>query len=459
MRLSTLLIPALSLVASVALADSDRDRKEAPAPPKEGVVSHWVARHPQHIRREADEDAAPRGLTASNMPFEVLGPAQGRHCGAPGWAKTRGNGFVCLENSVPTDKAPQMLPVFMNFPHPDSKDNKSYIETGEYNLKPDKPFPNSPFIYARRYKEKKGRAYKSVEAYERGDSSIYRIGGTKSFVGIQDTSKGKVLVRRSGNVVPLNDVRVVPLSRLQSRNLRTHPIPEGMLAAWTIRGKGTKVHAKPHEDSKVIQTLDYHTPILVRDQPMGEGKRWWEIPDAGGEGIPGYAQDRSGIRHWVPAPPPKDIGPDQFWIDVDLGQQVLGLRRGAELEYVTMVSTGVGAHPTPRGLYQIKDKTVYANMASAPGAEKPYFVGNVPWIIHFWPRYAIHGAFWHWGFGWRRSHGCVNMTLHDVRMVYEKIQPKNYPGWKMVYANEEDPGTTLRIRRGDQEVIDRRKWR
>ncbi len=447
----------MAVSPTLATADSEPEPREDPGPPAAGEVSHWISRFPLHIHREADEDD--RGLTHANEAFEVLGPAEGRHCKGPGWGKTRGDGFVCLENAVPTDKIPRMLPNYVDFPHPDSRENEDYLETGEYNLTPDMPYPNAPFIYARRYKEKKGRVYKSAEAYARGESSIYRIGGTKTFIRVEDTERGKVLVRRNGHVVPLDDVRVVTLSRLQSYHLRTNPVPDGMLPAWAIRGKGTRVRAKPHEDAKVIQTLDYHTPLLIRDQPVKPGSRWWEVPDGGGEGVPGYVQDRSGIRHWVPAPPPKGVGDDEFWIDVDLGQQVLGLRRGAELEYLTMVSTGVGAHPTPRGLYQIKDKTVYANMASAPGAEKPYFVGNVPWIIHFWPRYAIHGAFWHWGFGWRRSHGCINMTLHDVRTVYEDIQPTNYPGWKMVFANENYPGTMLRIRRGDQQVIDRRKWR
>jgi len=460
MRFS-LLLAFLWFTPSTSFARSDKRRGESPPPPEAGVTSHWIAPRPVHVYLETDEDSGKRGLIASNEPFEVLGPAEGRHCGAPGWAKVRGNGFACLETASPTDQAPQMLPRFVNFPHPDSKENDAYKETGEYDLNPEGPYPNSPFIYARRYKEKKGRAYKSPEAYENGESSIYRIGGTKSFVGVVDTERGKVLVRRNGHVVPMDDVKVVALSRLESRNVVENPLPDGMMQAWTIRKKGTRVRAEPNEDAEVIKTIDYHTAILIRDESASKSGRWWEIPDAGGPGVPGYVQDRSGIRHWVPSPPPDFVRDDELWIDVDLNQQVLALRRGATLEYLTMVSTGTTGHTTPRGLYQIKDKTIYANMASGPSAppEKQYFVGNVPWIIHFWPRYAIHGAFWHYGFGWVRSHGCVNMTLHDVRFIYENIDPKNYPGWQYVYANKDDPGTLLRIRRGQGEVVDRRRWK
>ena len=78
----------------------------------------------------------------------------------------------------------------MDFPHPDTTENTSYKKTGEYNLNPAGAYPDSPFIYARRYKEKKGRAYKSAEAYANGERSIYRIGGAKSFVAVQDPPRG-----------------------------------------------------------------------------------------------------------------------------------------------------------------------------------------------------------------------------------------------------------------------------
>jgi hypothetical protein len=444
-----------------ARSRSERHRVPKAPPPAEGTTTHWSSKLPIHVYIEADDDADRRGLIASGAAFEVLGPAEGRHCGGAGWAKVRGNGFACLEGASPTQDTPRILPNFVDFPHPDSSESSKYKETGKYNLQPEEAYPNAPFIYARRYKSKKGRAYKSAEAYANGERSIYRIGGTKSFVGVQDTTRGKVLVRRSGNVVPIDDVYVVPLSRIKSRDVLKQPIPEGMLPAWAVRGRGSKVRAAPDDDAKVIDTLDYHTPIMVKNQPLGKDGRWWEIPDHGGPGVSGYVWDKKEIRHWVPRPAPDTVASDELWIDVDLGQQVLAVRRGEALEYITLVSTGSYGHSTPKGLYQIRDKTIYANMSSAPGVEgeDAYFVGNVPWIIHFWPRYAIHGAFWHWGFGWVRSHGCINMTLHDVRYIYEHVQPINYPGWKMVYGTQDDPGTQLRIRSGMSEVVDKRRWR
>ena len=454
----------LFLFAHSPAADARSRKRDATSkapPPEEGTTSFWISRFPIHVLLEPDEDGDKRGVIASKEAFEVFGPAKGKDCKGPGWAKVRGGGYACLRYAERTDKVPRMLPTYVGFPHPDSSESKSYIETGEYNLNPDEPYPDSPFIYARRYKEKKGRVYKSAEAYANGERSIYRIGGTKSFIRVEDTPKGKVLVRQNGHVVPLDDVRVVPLSRIRSRNVLKDPIPEGMLPAWAIRGKGTRVRAAPDEDAKVIGTLDYHAPVLVKNAPLGKDGRWWEIPNHDDTGVSGYVQDKSGIRHWVPRDPPDFVKPDEMWIDVDLGQQVLAVRRGAALEYVTLVSTGTYGHSTPRGLYQVRDKVVYANMASRPSVEgkDAYFVGNVPFIVHFWPRYALHGAFWHWGFGWVRSHGCINMALHDVRYIYENVTPVNFPGWKMVYDTKEEPGTLLRVRRGQDKIVDKRRWR
>ena len=33
--------------------------------------------------------------------------------------------------------------------------------------------------------------------------------------------------------------------------------------------------------------------------------------------------------------------------------------------------------------------------------------------------FALHGTYWHDGFGFRRSHGCVNLSLTDARFVFQ----------------------------------------
>ena len=32
---------------------------------------------------------------------------------------------------------------------------------------------------------------------------------------------------------------------------------------------------------------------------------------------------------------------------------------------------------------------------------------------------SLHGTYWHDDFGYRRSHGCVNLSVSDARWLYE----------------------------------------
>ena len=98
-------------------------------------------------------------------------------------------------------------------------------------------------------------------------------------------------------------------------------------------------------------------------------------------------------------------------------------------------------------------------MSSRPEAAEPYYVEDVPWTMYFWPRYALHGVFWHWGFGRIASHGCVNLAPKDARHLFATLGPQLPRGWTTMWSTEADPGTTVRIRFGDAEGPDRRSAR
>ena len=86
-----------------------------------------------------------------------------------------------------------------------------------------------------------------------------------------------------------------------------------------------------------------------------------------------------------------------------------------------IVSTGKWKYPTPVGSYKILSKVPSGNMAGNYGPNHPdnYNLPNVPHIMKFYKGYAIHGAYWHWNFGTRVSHGCVNLKLKDAKIIYE----------------------------------------
>jgi lipoprotein-anchoring transpeptidase ErfK/SrfK len=54
---------------------------------------------------------------------------------------------------------------------------------------------------------------------------------------------------------------------------------------------------------------------------------------------------------------------------------------------------------------------------------------DVPWIQYFAAGYALHGAYWHDVFGIPRSHGCVNLSPIDARIVFSWTDPPLPDGW------------------------------
>ena len=134
------------------------------------------------------------------------------------------------------------------------------------------------------------------------------------------------------------------------------------------------------------------------------------------------------------------------------------MRKGDETTFITLVSTGDIGWSTPQGIFRIYDKMIDTDMRSRADAapEDVYWVEKVPWTMHFKPRYALHGVFWHWGFGHRASHGCVNLAPRDARYVFDRVGPTLEAGWHSVYETPDDVGTLMRIRQGQSPVNDRR---
>jgi len=72
---------------------------------------------------------------------------------------------------------------------------------------------------------------------------------------------------------------------------------------------------------------------------------------------------------------------------------------------------------------------------------------DVPWIQYFASGYALHGAYWHDVFGIPRSHGCVNLSPIDARLVFLWTDPPMPEGWHGInVAPETGEGTTVIVR-------------
>jgi hypothetical protein len=110
-----------------------------------------------------------------------------------------------------------------------------------------------------------------------------------------------------------------------------------------------------------------------------------------------------------------------FWIEVDLTNQMLYAYRGSQLINGFSVSTGAGEHKTITGTFKIYAKHPEIRMVG-PG----YDLDDVPYTLFFYKGYALHGTYWHSNFGTPMSHGCVNLKTEDADWIYQNAPAGAY---------------------------------
>jgi hypothetical protein len=159
--------------------------------------------------------------------------------------------------------------------------------------------------------------------------------------------------------------------------------------------------------------------------------------------------DKEGVVP-VPGPAPEGLTPGEKWIDVNITHQWLVALEGDRPVYVTLVSSGKKDetnkqrdHRTITGSFHIKEKHISATMDDDTATDGPYSIDDVPWIMYFRRSYALHGAFWHADFGYRKSHGCVNLAPYDAKALFEWTDPKLPDGWHAVFTTPDKPGTRV----------------
>jgi hypothetical protein len=387
------------------------------------------------------------GRIAAGEPFHVLGRVDGPGCDPERWGLVEG-GYTCLNGTTASTGTPVSLPRLVAFDAPTPEEHKAYLRDGTWLRTVGSTEALTPFVYGRAWRRWAGTTYASVAAWERGDAPVAVLDEDQKYTFVQavEAARGPVLVREDGTVVPVADVYVYPVSRFHGVELPT-PIPAGQAQAWVAPNAHANIRETPAPDGVIGAVVPQPTPLRVSAEPVTPDGKWYEVPDFFALGRPGYIA-RTSLRRVRPLAPPPEVGPDEVWIDVDVDQQVLMLLRGPVPIFATLISTGLTKNDTPPGTYQLTDKSIFGEMASRPDAEEDeaYRVEGVPWILHFRPRYALHGVFWHWNFGTRASHGCVNLSPLDARRIFDAVSPRLPPGWSSVLATGLQPGTRVRIR-------------
>ena len=444
------MLAAWLLLGSAALAEGLEQVAPAPvAPPALPEVRQATKRLTVRARPDGDADVV--GIVAAGEPFLVLLRVPGPGCPDEGWGLLDG-GYACLARTLTAAAglAPVVLPRLVAFDSPSPSEYRQYVRTGTWARDPGATEALLPFVYGKAWRGWSGATYTDQAAWERGDPPLESPpdeadeGRKAHFVAAIETPRGAALVKEDGKLTPLADEFVYPVSRFQGVELTgSGALGLGEVQAWVRAYGGANVRDSRQPGGQVTAVLPFQSALRLRPT---EDPAWFSI--AAGPSVGGFVAALV-VRWTRPLPAPEQVPAGAVWLDVDVSQQVLLLMQGNAVLFATLVSTGLATKDTPPGVYTMLDKTIYGDMDSKPDADEPYHVEDVPWVMHFRPRYAVHGVFWHWGFGNPASHGCVNLSPLDAHRVFDAVLPRLPGGWSSATATAESPGTVVRIREKD----------
>jgi hypothetical protein len=215
-----------------------------------------------------------------------------------------------------------------------------------------------------------------------------------------------------GEYVNANDIRVIRPSSFQGITLTATPDkPFG----WMVYS--VKPSTRAGEAAAVGTTLiNRYTPITVFEETKIGDLTWYRISE-------NQWVDQKKVALVFPAARPEGVGPTDKWIDINKFEQTLAAYEGDRLVYATLVSSGLPQWDTDSGLFRIYMKVRQAKMSGRDGLPDYYFLEDVPWAMYFNKDMALHGAYWHDKFGFKHSHGCVNLPLADALWLWNWTTP------------------------------------
>ncbi|MDQ7024810.1 MAG: L,D-transpeptidase [Anaerolineae bacterium] len=258
------------------------------------------------------------------------------------------------------------------------------------------------------------RAYRRVE----GNLAMYDAGGNL----VNDMGEGYNYVTLSGAMTQGDWTQIAPdrwvptsnlsedvaISRYAGVRLPEEGLPYTM--AWTLR------HLNPSETPGGEQSdnnpfLYRYTRVSIYATVQVEGYDWYQVGE-------NQWIHQFNVAKIVPIERPADVNTDK-WISVDLYEQVLIAYEDDIPVFATLIASGLPEWSTNEGTFNVYLRRERTTMSGAYNRPDFYYLEEVPWTMFFDGDIALHGTFWHDKFGYRQSHGCVNMSITDANWIYE----------------------------------------
>lgn len=232
------------------------------------------------------------------------------------------------------------------------------------------------------------------------------------------------------------DLRVMPADRFRPiRGSEFHGYLIGKDIDFPfalVRGKNAKKYSWSDSKKAMVEAgdLEWRSAVaLTGKQKFYKNVLHYETKDGF------YVDDRKAGRVDPAKKMPAWGKNGEKWIDVNITKQVLVAYEGQKAVYATLVSTGEAGlddpettRSTKRGIFRIHTKYISVTMDSDVVGEE-YELRDVPYVQYFEGGYALHGAYWHDGFGQPKSHGCINLSPEDARRLFFWTEPQVPPGF------------------------------
>ena len=354
----------------------------------------------------------------------------------PGWADIHPRGFICRKAGMAVDESPpddgvvqvpepsldnplpyeywrvndEMTPFFHRLPSFEEQDRADIAGQNWFAEKKREPMPLDPtqrpedvpavvreYMNAGFYVTKAGEEIKSQRRFLRTTRGAY---ARKYQLSIKEPPTFQGLLVDGAESLPIYFItREMALMRREGEGsdvlVRTETVPPRLATYPFVK----QIHLGPKAYYEDAEGLLMHTYAVGKAYKL---KR------------------------------PPGVEPEEKWVHIDLSEQTLVAYVGDEPVFVTLVSTGKEPGMTPIGVHRVQIKHVATSMRDQPIEDEAYSIDDVPWTQYFAGSIALHGAFWHAGFGLVRSHGCVNLSPADARWLFGFTEPQLPAGWHAI---------------------------
>ncbi len=307
----------------------------------------------------------------------------------------------------------KILQIDCNPTIPTGLENKLVISSSPLPANaPDPALSQLPYYYLRVSREN-APLFTSLDAAVAGEP-VYRALETGfdyvTYIDYAEVDGKSYYMIAPGIWMQRNGLSPIATPTFQSLEFWATPQNDFGWVLFTVESKGSP---GLEQQDGTGQFYNRYEVVQIYDVKEASGLEWYLV-------APGEWVESRQIARVTPNTMPPDGIEGQRWIEVNLEQQTLTVYEQRQLVFAALISSGVPGAWTQPGLFQIYLAKEVETMSGSFTVDRSdyYYLEDVPWTMYFDQSRALHGTYWHNGFGVPRSRGCVNLSPGDAQWIF-----------------------------------------